>query len=93
MKYSTQNNFKELIRQELVNRFENVVQDEIKRHNIAVEKSNSDMSVLLSEFKEHKKLLEKILQDQNKQQSDLKKDYESKIKEIGIVTGKQTYRC
>lgn len=54
------NNFSALIKDELVKRFESVVREEIKSHNLAVERSNRQISELKTLFDlflvEHEKL-------------------------------------
>lgn len=51
------NNLKSLIRQELVERFEQVVKDEINRHNSAILVYQNEISELRKLFDDHKKIL------------------------------------
>ncbi len=44
------NNLTNLIKEELVKRFDSVVRDEIKRHDLSVERSNKDISLLKELF-------------------------------------------
>jgi len=43
-------NFSHLIKQELVNRFEDVVKNEIRQHNLAIKKTNDDVLELKKSF-------------------------------------------
>lgn len=46
MRRSTQNNFSHLIKEELVKRFEGVVKEEIRKHNLAIAKTDCQISDL-----------------------------------------------
>jgi len=46
------NNFAHLIKQELVNRFEDVVKNEIRQHNLAIKKTNDDVLELKKSFED-----------------------------------------
>lgn len=49
------NNFAALVKEELVRRFESVVQEEIRSHNIAIQKTNRDIRLLNEILEECKK--------------------------------------
>ena len=59
---NNRNNIKSLIRQELVERFQQVVKDEIDRHSSAIVVYQQEISYLKNLFEDHKDLL-KLLKD------------------------------
>lgn len=54
---SRNKNLNVLIREEVVKRFETVVKEEVRRHNVAIEKSNQDLEQIKELFEEHKREL------------------------------------
>jgi len=76
------NNFRDLIREELVKRFEDVVVEEMRKHSAAVLKTNNELKYLHDLFENFKKDLE-LLKNQNK--SDYKETQEISRKEIARI--------
>lgn len=73
-------NLSALIKEELVKRFENVVQEEIRSHNIAIEKSNRDITHLTNLFEDFKKLLENIKTQNSEDYQKLFDEFVKKLK-------------
>lgn len=64
MKRSTQNNFSHLIKDELVKRFEGVVKEEIRKYNLAVDKTDCQISDLKKQILEIQNRF-KVVEDEN----------------------------
>ena len=75
-------NLTSLIKDEIVKRFEDVVKEEVKSHNIAVEKSNRDILELKKIFEEHRSILLKTQAVNHADLMEIKNDFEKAKNEI-----------
>lgn len=80
MKPSTRHNLKDLIKDEVVSRFEDVVKEEIRKHNLALEKTDKQLALLLDMFEKYQHSNENLHHKNNQKYDEMMSLFHSEKK-------------
>ncbi|HLT41783.1 MAG TPA: hypothetical protein VKZ95_03685 [Sphingobacteriaceae bacterium] len=84
------NNFRDLIRQELLTRFEDVIKEEIRHHNLEIQKTNKDIAFIKKLYEDQQVYIKKIHDEYMKKYDLTKKDFFNAVSETSDIHEQQS---